>query len=414
MEDQVEDKILLFEATMSAVSLDKLREYCVGVKMAGLQDGMRKTQLMRLARRHLEENTGGSLEENLAFLENATKALKSLVGDATKVPADPEPPKDEGAEDKGKTGETDTKVTPTDATAAELAQIIAANPRSSLFTRQLKIIGIIAGDLKDSKTISYSNLLGQVADARSQGFKDDEIARAIRRSISTSSPLRAYFDAAPDTNLTDMIAMLRDCYHEKTCAEMFHDLGSLAQKDDETATDFLVRGFELRQKVSSASAVEGQAYSNRLIQETFCRTLRTGLINERVRSHMNQFLDVSKPASDKTLLHEINIVSSESKETAVKRKATSRKVAVHEAAATAQTEDKFAMILKPLIQGIDRLNKQVEDLNASSTSSQKTTYVKKGFRCKKCRQSDEPRCNHCFNCCESTHQAKDCPKSKNQ
>ena len=63
--------------------------------------------------------------------------------------------------------------------------------------------------------------------------------------------------------------MVRDYFREKTSNEFFTELGTLCQTQLETPTDFMIRGFQLRQKVLVASRVEGGMYDTKLVQNTF-------------------------------------------------------------------------------------------------------------------------------------------------
>jgi len=454
MEDQVEEQQLIVEAALSRATRAQLEEFCIAVKVEGTQAGMRKTRLMKLTRNHIEAQWGDTPEENLEYLRKISDALEEML---TPKDADeyPQMGGHRGQASRGEEGKSGV---------SELAQLLhsltagssgQASARTSLFSRQLKIVGVIAApEVKEKGAITYSNLCGQITDAHSHGYTNDEVMRAVRRAISATSPLRSYFDSQTSVELPALMSMLRDFYGEKSCAELFHDLGCLCQKPQETATDFLVRALELRQKVTSAASVEGNLYERKLIQETFCRALRTGFSNERVRTHMRGFLDptTQTPGTDQVLLHQVNIAASESEETAVKQKATVKKVTINEASATptssqAHEPQDVTKAIKPLLEGMALLQKQVQGLQERANQSRQydsrrqydnnrqhdnnsnqvqrpsnttTTWQPTGrapgrpyYRCKGCTEKNEMRCNHCFNCGSAEHRARECPTSKN-
>ena len=181
-------------------------------------------------------------------------------------------------------------------------------------------MGTIGGEDGKGK-LGYINLCSQIADARNTKYTDNEICRAVRKAIAVSSYLRTYFDSQENMQLDGMLSMLRDYYREKTAAELFTELGSLCQNAKESATDFLLRSFELRQKVVAAATAEGDVYDVRLIYRTFCRSMRTGLRNDSVRTHMRQFLDPKalSPTNDGILLKEMNMAASEIDELTTKQ-----------------------------------------------------------------------------------------------
>jgi hypothetical protein len=291
--------------------------------------------------------------------------------------------------------------------------------KASVFRRQLKITGII-GSTKDN--ITYLNLLSQVADAKASSYSSDDICRAIRKAIAATSTLRTYFDTQTTMDLQRMLNILRDFYRERTASELFQDLGRLCQQPQEKATDFLFRGFELRQKVIMASTAEGGSYNSGLVQETFLRAVRTGLTDPHIRVHMRPFLDprATSPPRDEELLREVNIAAADSEEASAKQKAvtsTAKKVTIAETTAKADvaTGDLMTSTIKPLMEGLANLQKQITELqnsNRQTTSTRSYQKRDRDFRCRKCREHNSPRCAHCYHCGQENHLARDCA-SKN-
>jgi len=264
MEDALEDLELSFECNMQICTIERLIDVGKGMGVQDLDKNMKKTRVMKLFRDHVLKTAEDTPEEKHEFLLQLQDAFKLSVDETTVAHSVTE------SESKGAT--------------ADLATLLqnltmAADPadaKASIFRRQLKIIGIIAADPKD-KGINYLNLVSQIADAKALNYSEDEIARAVRKAISTSSFLRTYFDTKSEIKLNQMMDMIRDFYQEKPAAEQFADLGKLCQLPQEKATEFLLRGFELSQKVLAAASAEGEMYETRLVHGTFCRAMRTGL-----------------------------------------------------------------------------------------------------------------------------------------
>ena len=166
-----------------------------------------------------------------------------------------------------------------------------------------------------------------------------------------------------------------------------------------------------------ASEAEGGMYSEKLVQDTFCRSVRTGLREDRIRAHMKPFLDKpGTPIGDEILMRELNVASSEREETTSKQRTTAiKRVNVNEVA----TEDVdvvkgIAAAIKPLIEGMGRLNNQVQELQNESKNrrqgQQRYTSTRR-YGCTKCIADNVYRCVHCFRCGGADHQARECSEN---
>jgi hypothetical protein len=251
--------------------------------------------------------------------------------------------------------------------------------------------------------------------------------------------------------MADTINIIRDFYSERSAAELFQDLGRLCQKAHEKATDFILRAFELRQKAIIASEAEGGLYDDKLVRETFLRAVRTGLTDPQIRTHMREYLDpqAKTPASDHIILHEVNKAMGESEEANVKQKAaTLKRVTIAETSTKVEETTEMAAALKPLVEGLASLQKQMNDIQISRSErpgrseredrnyppserehgynygSQKRNYpLPRGGRdgngtrtyplCERCKENKLTRCAHCFNCGQESHYARQCTQKKN-
>ena len=212
-------------------------------------------------------------------------------------------------------------------------------------------------------------------------------------------------------SLNMMLPIIRDYFREKTSNELFSELSSLVQTQQETPTNFLIRAFQLREKVLVTSKVESGGYDEALVRSTFCRAVRTGLGNDQIRAHMKPFLNPksSTPASDEVLLQEMNMASLEIEETLSKTNRgggeTIRRVAVKENRVVNQDD------LSPILEGISMLKKQMGELqeakSASTRGDTKSARRTRINQCQKCREVNA-YCQHCFRCGSEKHQARQC------
>jgi hypothetical protein len=442
--DKLEDTEVAIEELLADSTTDQLSDLAAGMKVPGLEQGLKKTKLLKLIRGFIERSLDEkeSDDDKLLLLTFILEGLKTVRGGQRKTSKNPieadreiqvgvteEPQMQSPPQGLKSDGRQPASASSVSELASILHNLASGDTEGNLLRRPLKIVGWIAADAKDQKSsIGYLNLVSQVEDAKARNYSDDDIARAVRRAIAPSSYLRTYFDTQPSVGLADILAMIRDYQHEKSASELFHDLGKLSQRPQESATDFLVRAFELRQKASAAARVEGNLYDPNLICETFCRSLRTGLSNAHIRTHMRPFLlgptakgPNNRPSSDQDLLREINIASSESEETSVKQKATTaKKVTVNEASAgtkSPSTAQDVASAIKPLLEGMAALQKQVTDLQQEAKQKEvtrpRTSYAngttnRPVYKCRSCREKNWDRCVHCFNCGSDSHQVRHC------
>ena len=287
---------------------------------------------------------------------------------------------------------------------AALLQNLATQPAAtSLYRRMFKVNGSIGG--KDG--LKFISICSQVHDGKQTGYTEKEIAIGLKKAISSGSTLRSYFDSQPDLSLKKMLDFLRDFYKSKSAAELFSDLSKISQNTDESATIFLLRAFELRAKVAAATAVEDHKFDDNLIYATFCRSVKTGIRGDSIRQHMKKYLDPTKSVvGDEVLLKEINIASSETEETELKQKKPKAAVS-----AVTFEEDAMTKAMKPLMDNMATLTKQVEELQSRQTrpsSGPNRRYNYQPPRCQACITDKTDKCLHYFKCGSSSHFSRNC------
>ena len=88
--------------------------------------------------------------------------------------------------------------------------------------------------------------------AKDKGYKDSEIIDGIIRAVQPGCRLRGYIEGRVDLDLPATRAIVGSLYHEKSSTELYQELCNLSQGPKETCRDFLLRGFELSQKINFA------------------------------------------------------------------------------------------------------------------------------------------------------------------
>ena len=107
-----------------------------------------------------------------------------------------------------------------------------------------------------------------------RGFKKSEIVDAVICAISPHSSLRSYVETSSDLSLSKLRRILRVHYREKAASEVYQQLATVCQKNNESPQQFLLCALDLRNKVKFASQESGCEfnYGLSLIQKTFLKS----------------------------------------------------------------------------------------------------------------------------------------------
>ena len=178
-----------------------------------------------------------------------------------------------------------------------------------MFRREFRLHGTISDDA--DKSIEFTDLSKQIEDGRKKGHSEDDLLSGLRRGISTGS-VKTYMDARTDMTLADALEFLRPHLKEQPPSELLSKLSGLKQKSGQTASSFLLDALKLRQ-VLVVGTEGGVQYDSRMAHGVFLHSLRTGLRNERIRTHMLPYLDASKQVGDNVLIGELNRAVAEEK-----------------------------------------------------------------------------------------------------
>ena len=298
--------------------------------------------------------------------------------------------------------------------------------QSSSLRRELKIVGTI-GSGKERDQVPYIGLVSQVQEAKAKEYSEEEIARAVKKAVSAGCSLRTILDSKPDLSLTRMLALIRSFMKEKSSTELFQELNSTCQTENEDAQEFVLRAMELRQKVIIASDADGALkYDPALVNALFTHTVRTGLLDDAVKARLEPFLTEGITVSDELLISKVNVASSEEKERKAKQTNGRRRVTVNQVAAGEESDDVLASAVasavSPLLKGMKEMEERLSCLQSDMANMRRggargrgrgrggNAYGGSRFRgCSQCRQQNRgDECRHCWKCGAADHYAYEC------
>lgn len=289
--------------------------------------------------------------------------------------------------------------------------------------REFKISGQI-GVEGQKDNLPFTSLIHQIEGGLVKGYTEAEIVEAVIKSVRPSLKLRSYLEGRPALSLASLRRILRSHFHEKSPTELYQVLSSATQGSKETAPDFLVRVFDLRQRVLFASqeADSKIKYDRDLVQLMALHALQTGLSNDNIRSEIKPYLDnIAVP--DEILIEKMSSATRQEEERHLKLTSRSRvkvNVAAVEEDDVKPTQpkpkkntltDDVAQIKEDLL-CVKQLHAEIASIKETLASNGRgSCNAKSRYRgCPACRKADKvSSCRHCWDCGASNHTARDCP-----
>ncbi|KAK0135228.1 hypothetical protein N1851_028947 [Merluccius polli] len=201
---------------------------------------------------------------------------------------------------------SDTREIQTPAFNSMLTQSTPHSYPPTPWHKDLKISGQI-GEPGQKDRLTFSSLARQIEHGRSKGVPEPEIVDAVIRSIIPGMGLRSYLEGKANLTLPTLRRILRSHYQEKSATELYKQLTSEVQGIKETPQNFLIRTFDLRQKILFASQEDesGLKYDPGLVQNMFLHTVLTGLQNDNIKRDLQPYLEQTD-ISDELLLERMN------------------------------------------------------------------------------------------------------------
>jgi len=284
------------------------------------------------------------------------------------------------------------KVTSSDAVFKTIGKLLSSAPRQTQPTTMT-----LRNELK-MKFCSFTSMTRQIETAEQRGYSEQEIRQALTNALSPGRPIRQYLEVA-NPSLEETRKMLQHHFQEPSATELFTSLTKAVQQPSESATDFLVRLMEIRERTRAAAKISKEhQYPDSLIQTMFHHALVTGLADTEMRITMQEV--VEKKATDEEMFAEIKKLTSRAQERNSKR-------CLKLEASTEQSEQKQASSLAEDVG--EQLRARIQALEAQLKERDRPTRAR--FQCINCKRRGERRCTHCWACGSSSHFERDCSRS---
>ena len=393
-----EPLLINFDSLMCQQTLERLLELHKHLKITTTATGKSKLKLIGMIRAHNEEKLEGeietgvtpeeylqdqfalltdlippplvSLKKDQAEIENSEKELKDLEKQLNELKSKQESELNELKEKLSKAKEKCDKGTSDsaelqsgkDKVAAEITET-ASGIKTEKFElkRDFKTSGQIREAGQQDK-LTYVALIHQIDLGLTKSYKEPEVVEAVIKAISPHSTLRNYVLTLPDHSLAKLCKILRVFFQEKTTAELYQDLVTTCQQPKESAEQFLLRLLDSRNKVLFASQEKGSQfeYSQKLVQNTFIKSLETGLRDEALVTNLRPTLQGTE-LSDESLMRIVNDLASkpEQKLKTASAAGQQRTLKVNLAQTEAKKTDRAVTKRKPKIDSDQSVNEKL-------------------------------------------------------
>ena len=221
------------------------------------------------------------------------------------------------------THETETTVKQAVEGKVQLSSAALLSPK-----REFKISGQI-GDPGQTEKLTFVSLTNQIDYGIKCGYPEDEIIAAVTRSIAPQYFLRSYIEneRLKDLTLAKLRKILRLHFREKSASEVYEELSVICQSSKESPQKFLFRALDLQNKVLFVSQEDDSKfdYGFPLVQNTFLKSLETGLRDDILVTNLRPILR-TPDISDEYLMKHVNELSSNQAERQSKLEQKSEKV----------------------------------------------------------------------------------------
>ena len=254
---------------------------------------------LRLARKVINYLNSDDVQDRDNGGQEIVEMLQKFVDEI--APSEPSTAAPTASSSKQSTKEpTEVETTTPEEKPPSLPQKPVANVDvMNMIRREFKISGQI-GEPGQKDRLTFASLANQIETGRLKGYSDRDIVHAVIRAIVPGSELRSYLEGRSKIPLPNLRRIIRSHYKERDATELFKQLSQLKQEAKETPQAFLLRAFNIRQKVIFASQeVESKLrYEPQLVREMFRHTLVTGLRSESIKNELRPYLDDSETTDE--------------------------------------------------------------------------------------------------------------------
>ncbi len=394
---------------LNGLSREELRQVQTHLKMAG-PEGEGRLRLLRKITAYLaSDQVEGSEDEGLEVLLGLSIFIKESVKGT-----------DDDGVDTTEKPEVAGEDSPGGKDVTEKTSSTLDVKMSNLLRREFKITGQV-GEPGQKDRLTFTSLAHQIEAGIEKGYPDRDIVQGVIRAIVPGSPLRSYLEGRSKIPLPSLRRIVRSHFQERDATDLFKQLSQLAQDSKESPQAFLLRAFDIRQKVLFASQeVDSKlCYEPKLVREMFRHSILTGLRSDAIKTELRPYLD-NPETSDETLFEKLNVYASLDAERKRKLKPSSVNEVTCE---TPRQKDKpkqgdlMAEIaalragvaeLAPLKSQVAALQQQLQHNHSySRQGGLRPPSQRRG--CEKCHlEGNGETCNHCYQCGSPEHFARGC------
>ena len=333
------------------------------------------------------------------------------------------------------THETETTVKQADEGKVQLSSAALLSLK-----REFKIFGQI-GDPGQTEKLTFVSLTNQIDYGIKCGYPEDEIIAAVTRSIAPQNFLRSYIEneRLKDLTLAKLRKILRLHFREKSAPEVYKELSLICQSPKESPQKFLFRALDLRHKVLFVSQEDDSKfdYGFPLVQNTFLKSLETGLRDDILVTNLRPILR-TPDISDEDLMKHVNELTSNQVERQSKLEQKSAKVnstkvtegqRVSKPKENPKKNDELLTEICEIKSDLATLKQQNNSNFMAPSSWPMNRSLNRGrgrgrgwgsaprmYRgCPNCQSTGQSySCEHCFKCGSPDHYKSDCPSFQQQ
>ena len=286
---------------------------------------------------------------------------------------------------------------------------------NSMFRREFRIIGQV-GEAGQKDKLSYVSLIRQVEAGLERGYSEKEIVNAIINAISPGLQIRSYLEGSGSIPLPRLRKILRSHYQEGSATDLYQQLLTMSQNQNEDPVNFLIRAMDCRQKILFACREEIETdlkYSPSLVNGLFRQSVETGLADDTIRMRLRSFLQ-DPTVDDESLINEMQLAvlaESERKKkftlsTKVKKVneiSVSEKSPSQNTPKTVDNCDKILAAVEQMRCEVAAIKTELNEVKNSRKEGGKPNKTVQRPMCTSCKEAENLNCDHCSFCRSSDH-----------
>eukprot|EP00112_Aurelia_sp_Birch-Aquarium-sp1_P009685 Seg2108.5 transcript_id=Seg2108.5/GoldUCD/mRNA.D3Y31 product="hypothetical protein" protein_id=Seg2108.5/GoldUCD/D3Y31 len=295
---------------------------------------------------------------------------------------------------------------------------------NSMFRREFRIIGQV-GEVGQRDKLSYVSLIRQVEAGLERGYAEKEIVNAIINAISPGLQIRSYLEGSGSIPLPRLRKILKSHYKEGSATDLYQQLLTMSQNQNEDPVNFLIRAMDCRQKILFACREETETdlkYSPSLVSGLFRQSVETGLVDDAIRMRLRSFLQ-DATVDDENLINEMQLAVLAESERKKKFALSTKVKKVNEISVaenppsqntpkTVNNSEKILAAVEQMKCEVAAIKTELAEVKSSQKEGTKPNKTTQRPMCTSCKEAENLSCDHCTICGSSDHFFRGCKKRK--